>query len=1130
MQILIIEDDPGISELLSRKLQENGFETRNLHSGAEAVAFLEAHKPYLMILDYSLPDMRGSGFIAELKRKGLAIPPFIVVTGQGDERIAVEMMKLGARDYVIKDNLFFEILPGIVKKIGKEIENEKNLQKALEQLWMSEKLNQTILNGISTNIAYANTVLEIIWANRAAAESVKKTPDEMIGKPCYLFWGNGIDVCENCPSAAAIESKKTEQKVVTTPDGRIWDESGEPVLDAEGEVIGVIEIAREITEYRKKESLIRQQNEMLRGLFDSLAEGICIISDSGSFIRINSYFTMITGYSDTDLNTIDDWFKLAFPAAEPREKVVTEWSKALAKRESVYREYSITCKNGDIRDIGLNAGFLSDGISIVALQDITERKRSEESLRESELRWQFAVDGNDMGLWDWDVLTDKAMYSHQWKAMLGYGDAEISGDFNEWEKRVHPDDLKNALIDLERHFKGLTPIYLNEFRMLCKDGSYKWILARGKVISWDEQGKPLRVIGTHMDITERKKSEDALKESENRFRIVMKGSPIIFSYFDRDLRYTWIQNPHPDFNPESLLGKRDDEVAQNPGVQKMVQFKRRIIENGVAARTEITLPHSDGDHTYDISAEPLLNERGEITGGTAIGFDITNRKKAEEALRASEERLLLAVNSVKLGIWEQDLQTGDVKWNNYMYHIYGVDKSDYIVTHESVMNFTHPEDRERILSQVENVLKNGQDFESQFRIITPLGETRYIRAYAHVYEFIDGKPSKIIGVNNDITDQVNAYNTIIRNQRLNAIGEFAAGVAHDFNNSLESIMGNIELMLLNSEISDENRENLTSMKKSVRDAAARIRKLQSFNKPESGQRNYNGILLNQVVIDVIAQTRPLWKDTAEQKGIFYVVNKNLNDIPKVSGDENELRSVLYNLIKNAIEAMPHGGTLNVSTEHDKKDVIVRVMDNGTGMDDDTVKKLFQPYFTTKGFEQGRGLGLPGVLSVIQAHGGQIFVERTAPGEGTVIQFRLPISDAQTKPDKKTEQPQKPEFTLNVLWVDDEISIRLLGQRRLKMLGHSTDIAGNGEEALELMKKNRYNLVITDIGMPVMNGWQLAERVRREYGDTIPIAILSGGGDDRVNDENIRGKVNYFLKKPIEMNELAQVLKEVSELK
>jgi CheY-like chemotaxis protein len=115
-------------------------------------------------------------------------------------------------------------------------------------------------------------------------------------------------------------------------------------------------------------------------------------------------------------------------------------------------------------------------------------------------------------------------------------------------------------------------------------------------------------------------------------------------------------------------------------------------------------------------------------------------------------------------------------------------------------------------------------------------------------------------------------------------------------------------------------------------------------------------------------------------------------------------------------------------------------------------------------------------------------------------------------------------------VDDESSIRELGQKRLTMLGHNTDIAGNGEEALELMKNNRYDLIITDIGMPVMNGWQLTERVRAEYGDTLPIAILSGGGDDQVNDENDRGKADYFLRKPIEMSDLTEVLKEVSDRK
>ena len=151
------------------------------------------------------------------------------------------------------------------------------------------------------------------------------------------------------------------------------------------------------------------------------------------------------------------------------------------------------------------------------LNDITARKRAEESLRESEKRWKFALEGAQDGVWDWNAQTNEVFYSRQWKTMLGYREHEIGTTLDEWEKRLHPDDSERCYADLKRHFVGETPFYENEHRVLCKDGSYKWILDRGKVIEWADDGKPLRVVGTHSDLTERKRMENELRESRNNF-------------------------------------------------------------------------------------------------------------------------------------------------------------------------------------------------------------------------------------------------------------------------------------------------------------------------------------------------------------------------------------------------------------------------------------------------------------------------------------------------------------------------------------------------------------------------------------------------------------------------------------
>jgi PAS domain S-box-containing protein len=149
---------------------------------------------------------------------------------------------------------------------------------------------------------------------------------------------------------------------------------------------------------------------------------------------------------------------------------------------------------------------------------ILELEESQKDLKEISDRWQFAIEGADDGVWDWNAKTNIVFFSKKWKSMLGYEENEIGNTLDEWDKRIYPEDKKQCHEDLEKHFNKESPIYQNEHRVLCKDGTYKWVLDRGKVVEWDEQGKPLRVVGTHVDITSRKQIELELQESESRFK------------------------------------------------------------------------------------------------------------------------------------------------------------------------------------------------------------------------------------------------------------------------------------------------------------------------------------------------------------------------------------------------------------------------------------------------------------------------------------------------------------------------------------------------------------------------------------------------------------------------------------
>jgi len=280
--------------------------------------------------------------------------------------------------------------------------------------------------------------------------------------------------------------------------------------------------------------------------------------------------------------------------------------------------------------------------------------------------------------------------------------------------------------------------------------------------------------------------------------------------------------------------------------------------------------------------------------------------------------------------------------------------------------------------------------------------------------------------------------------------------------------------------------------------------------------------------DAVSQTKALWKDEAQHKGLTIKVELNCPDNLTLSGNSGELRTVFFNLIKNSIEAMPQGGTITIEAEKIDNTVSIIFTDNGIGMDEETKLRVFQPFFSTKGFEQGRGLGMCGVHSIISEHKGFVEVKKTAPGQGTSIEIILPYAEKQIVADIKDAKVEQVE-SARVLWVDDEEMIRKMGKRIIERLGHKIDIAGNGSEAVKLLETNQYDLLITDIGMPVMSGFQLIENIKGKYPE-MKIAVLTGWGDSLTPEEKNERGVGCVIGKPIEAKEIEALIREVMQMK
>lgn len=304
---------------------------------------------------------------------------------------------------------------------------------------------------------------------------------------------------------------KREEKVRLGSKDFWFEELKYPVVDGDGHTIGIAGYALDVTERKDRDAQLRMRNEA----FESFALSIIITNNEGIIQWTNSAFHKLTGYTTKEvigrrLSTLNEknlppeCIRKVWDTLEAGDVWHSEFVNKRKDGTSYFAETTITPVRDDMEEI---SNFIAIEI------DITHRKQMEDALRSSEERWQFALEGAGDGVWDFDVPANKEYFSRQWKGMLGYKEDEIGNEVIDWSSRVHPDDLKQCYDDLDKHISGKADLYINEHRLRCKDGTYKWILSRGKIISRDSEGNPLRIIGTHTDITASKKLEESLRKS-----------------------------------------------------------------------------------------------------------------------------------------------------------------------------------------------------------------------------------------------------------------------------------------------------------------------------------------------------------------------------------------------------------------------------------------------------------------------------------------------------------------------------------------------------------------------------------------------------------------------------------------
>lgn len=365
-------------------------------------------------------------------------------------------------------------------------------------------------------------------------------------------------------------------------------------------------------------------------------------------------------------------------------------------------------------------------------------------------------------------------------------------------------------------------------------------------------------------------------------------------------------------------------------------------------------------------------------------------------------------------------------------------------------------------------------------------------------------------------------------EKMSALGELASGVAHDFNNTLAGILGRAQLLLTTRD-PEKIESGLRIIIKTAKDGAKTIRRIQDFAR-QRRDHDFRAVSVAQVLLDVSEITRPRWKDHAEAANVHISLELQILSNALVMGDESELREVLVNMVFNAIDAMPRGGKLTLSTRAVDGQVEISIADTGTGMSDDVRSRIFDPFFTTKG-KAGMGLGLAVSYGIIRRHEGTIEVESETE-HGTCFRIRLPVARCGVRDEPVVEtavprlQPVQTGRT-RILIVDDDAHVRDLLRDILEKEGHTVVMAESGQQALAFFKGSKFDAVFTDVGLPVMSGWEVARAVR-EVDALVPLAIITGWGEVVGSNQQKAAGVDWVVAKPFTVEQITRMAEEVSQ--
>jgi len=891
------------------------------------------------------------------------------------------------------------------------------------------------------------------------------------------------------------------------------------------------EIQAELLNKMKEQEELRKSEELYRDFFENAQEAIYVHDLRGRYRMVNRATEELLGYSCEELSKLTV-FDICAP--EYLSRIGLNLKRKLEHHAPTTYEVELQTKHGGRVPVEICSRLIYENGIPVGVQgtarDISERKRSELALRESEERYRTVTESANDAIITVDEDIQIQLVNQAAGRIFGYKPEEMLGQPLTMLIPQHFRDAQHtALAEYLASERKNVPWGTFELPGLHRNG--REIQLELSFSECKEQGKKF-FTAIARDISDRKKAETVLRESEERLRGLFENARDIVFTCDLAGSFTSLNAAGEQltgYSRSEALELNFTRVVAPEYLQVAKDMLERKAGGDVASIYELEIITKQGERVLVEISSRTLHSDGRAIGVQGSVRDITTRKRDEEALRRSEEQYRMLFDNNPQPMWVYDLETlAFLAVNDAAIKHYGYSRNTFL---SMTLNDLHPAaDAARLIVCARNIDRLVHC--GEWRHCTASGETIDVEITANVIDFANRRAGLVLA--NDLTQRKTAEKALRasevqlqQSQKLEAIGQLAGGVAHDFNNLLTAIAGYSDLTLRRLAEEDPLRGNLTEIIKATERAASLTRQLLAFSRKQILEPKI--LDLNAVVKDMSRMLRRLIGED------FELVTDLAADLARVKADPGQVEQIIMNLVVNARDAMPQGGKVRIKTENVVVDetyashhmpmqpgeyTMLAISDTGTGMDRETQSHVFEPFFTTKSAGKGTGLGLSTVYGIVKQSGGYVWVYSEVDN-GTVFKVYLPRVSGGVRDEKSmTSTTDALRGSETILLVEDEEIVRRMARMILESSGYTVLEAGDVKDALRLCYENvsKIDLMLTDVIMPGMSGRLLAERVAVLCPD-LRVIYMSGYTDDAIMRHGILEEDIVFLQKPFTRDSL-----------